>query len=246
MCNSVKFYSHFVFFIKVGAHVGRKLSSTTGPVPIENPAVRSSLQDARGSLQIGYDNGCEKQDHERENHKMKRQMSSDEISLRHHTIQNKENILNDLVDGEVANRMSFADLNKQRLVGEQGGIQLVYMQNEKFDLPSKSSFLAKQNNPSTNGGEKKTTSFATLPNTTTWQQQSSISSSSQNNLENNGADDGSSGIMPSQLNDIRLKLEEKRRQIESEKRRVEAAMSKRRQNVGKAAFLQAVVKVRFK
>lgn len=47
-----------------------------------------------------------------------------------------------------------------------------------------------------------------------------------------------------QLNDIRLKLEEKRRHIESEKRRMEIAMNKQRQKVGKAAFLQAVVKVR--
>jgi len=42
----------------------------------------------------------------------------------------------------------------------------------------------------------------------------------------------------------RLKLEEKRRHIESEKRRMEMAMNKQRQKVGKAAFLQAVSKVR--
>jgi calmodulin-regulated spectrin-associated protein len=40
-----------------------------------------------------------------------------------------------------------------------------------------------------------------------------------------------------------MKLEEKRRRIESEKRRMEVVMSKQRQKVGKAAFLQAVTKV---
>lgn len=51
--------------------------------------------------------------------------------------------------------------------------------------------------------------------------------------------------MASQLNNIRLKLEEKRRHIENEKRRMEVVMSKQRQKVGKAAFLQAVTKVKF-
>lgn len=49
--------------------------------------------------------------------------------------------------------------------------------------------------------------------------------------------------MASQLHNIRMKLEEKRRHIESEKRRMEVVMSKQRQKVGKAAFLQAVTKV---
>jgi calmodulin-regulated spectrin-associated protein len=50
--------------------------------------------------------------------------------------------------------------------------------------------------------------------------------------------------MASQLNNIRLKLEEKRRHIENEKRKMEVVMSKQRQKVGKAAFLQAVTKVK--
>ena len=49
--------------------------------------------------------------------------------------------------------------------------------------------------------------------------------------------------MASQLNSIRLKLEERKRNIETEKRRMEMIMSKTRQKVGKAAFLQAVTKV---
>lgn len=59
-------------------------------------------------------------------------------------------------------------------------------------------------------------------------------------LESTGGD---VAVMGSQLLNIRLKLEEKRRRIESEKRRMEVAVSKQRQKVGKAAFLQAVTKV---
>lgn len=40
-----------------------------------------------------------------------------------------------------------------------------------------------------------------------------------------------------------MKLEEKRRQIEQEKRKMEAALSRQQQKVGKAAFLQAINKV---
>jgi len=57
-------------------------------------------------------------------------------------------------------------------------------------------------------------------------------------------ENGGSTIMASQLNNIRLKLEEKRRHIENEKRKMEVVMSKQRQKVGKAAFLQAVTKVK--
>lgn len=57
-------------------------------------------------------------------------------------------------------------------------------------------------------------------------------------------ENGGNTIMASQLNNIRLKLEEKRRHIETEKRRMEVVMSKQRQKVGKAAFLQAVTKVK--
>lgn len=41
-----------------------------------------------------------------------------------------------------------------------------------------------------------------------------------------------------------MKLEEKRRHIEQEKRKMEFALSKQQQKVGKAAFLQAINKVR--
>lgn len=45
------------------------------------------------------------------------------------------------------------------------------------------------------------------------------------------------------LSTIRMKLEERRRHIEQEKRKMEFALSKQQQKVGKAAFLQAINKV---
>lgn len=51
--------------------------------------------------------------------------------------------------------------------------------------------------------------------------------------------------MAAQLNNIRLKLEEKKRRIEHEKRRMELALNRQRQQVGQQAFLQAVTKVPF-
>ncbi|KAJ8944831.1 hypothetical protein NQ314_009372 [Rhamnusium bicolor] len=226
--------------LDVAVHVGRKISAPSFPIPIENAPVRSTLQDARGSFQLGYDNGCEKQDDGSEKFKLKRQHSSDDISLRNLSSNtNKENIIKDLVDGEMTKRMSFADLGKQKVLGENRGIHLVYM-NDKEEFPSKSSFLNKLGN--TNGSTEKKTTFATLPNTTTWQQQST---NIQQHADNSGDENSTPGnVMNVQLNDIRLKLEEKRRHIESEKRRMEVAMNKQRQKVGKAAFLQAVVKGR--
>lgn len=227
-----------VFMFQVAIHVGRKISAPSFPTPIENAPVRSTLQDARGSFQLGYDSGCEKQDDGSEKLKLKRQLSSDDISLRNlGSNMNKENIIKDLVDGEMTKRMSFADLGKQKVLGESKGIHLVYM-NDKEEYPSKSSFLNKLG--STNGSSEKKTTFAMLPNTTTWQQQST----NQQHVENNGdATNTGSNVMNVQLNDIRMKLEEKRRHIESEKRRMEMAMNKQRQKVGQAAFLQAVAKV---
>lgn len=40
-----------------------------------------------------------------------------------------------------------------------------------------------------------------------------------------------------------MKLEEKRRQIEQDKRKIEANLNRHQQKVGKAAFLQAINKV---
>ncbi|XP_066144047.1 patronin-like isoform X5 [Euwallacea fornicatus] len=217
-------------------HVGRKVSAPSFPTPIDNAPVRSTLQDARGSFQLGYDNGCEeKQDDGSEKGRLKRQMSSDDITLK--KFQDR-GLIKDLVDGEVANRMSFADLGKQKILGDNKGIHLVYM-NDRDEYPSKPGILNRMG--STNGSTEKRTSFATLPNQTTWQQVGNVQP--QDEGTNGSESGGPSNIMASQLSDVRLKLEEKRRHIESEKRRMEMAMNKQRQKVGKAAFLQAVSKL---
>lgn len=57
-------------------------------------------------------------------------------------------------------------------------------------------------------------------------------------------EDDRPSVDASKLSTIRMKLEEKRRHIEQEKRKYEIALSRQQQQVGKAAFLQAINKVR--
>ncbi|XP_043602139.1 patronin isoform X15 [Bombus pyrosoma] len=214
---------------EVGAHIGKR--STTEPTL---PA-RSSVQDVYGSgvQHILSDNGYDKEEPPR----LRRQTSNsslDNVALKQ-ILHSSENVNS---DGDTSKLASFANLSRQ---SSEKGINLTYTEQERDD--SKSNLSSKklgQTNGNRNG-EKKTT-FATLPNTTTWQQQSN--QQSQQMEQHSVADEnGGNTIMASQLNNIRLKLEEKRRHIENEKRRMEVVMSKQRQKVGKAAFLQAVTKL---
>ncbi|XP_033188451.1 calmodulin-regulated spectrin-associated protein patronin isoform X16 [Bombus vancouverensis nearcticus] len=213
---------------EVGAHIGKR--STTEPTL---PA-RSSVQDVYGSgvQHILSDNGYDKEEPPR----LRRQTSNsslDNVALKQ-ILHSSENVNS---DGDTSKLASFANLSRQ---SSEKGINLTYTEQERDDSKSN---LSNKKLGQTNGnrnGEKKTT-FATLPNTTTWQQQSN--QQSQQMEQHSVADEnGGNTIMASQLNNIRLKLEEKRRHIENEKRRMEVVMSKQRQKVGKAAFLQAVTK----
>lgn len=56
-------------------------------------------------------------------------------------------------------------------------------------------------------------------------------------------DEESPNIDANKLSGVRLKLEERRRHIEQEKRKMELDYSRKQQKVGKAAFLQAINKV---
>lgn len=56
-------------------------------------------------------------------------------------------------------------------------------------------------------------------------------------------DEDRSHIDDSKLSAIRMKLEEHRRHILQEKRKMEFALSRQQQKVGKAAFFQAINKV---
>ncbi|XP_076751755.1 calmodulin-regulated spectrin-associated protein patronin isoform X7 [Xylocopa sonorina] len=147
---------------------------------------------------------------------------------------------NDHSEGDTSKLASFANLSRQ---SSEKGINLTYTEQERDDSKSNAS-SKKQGQTNGNGNGEKKTTFATLPNTTTWQQQ--CNQQSQQVEQHSTDENGGNTIMASQLNNIRLKLEEKRRYIENEKRRMEVVMSKQRQKVGKAAFLQAVTKGKVK
>ncbi|XP_070515899.1 patronin isoform X13 [Cardiocondyla obscurior] len=226
---------------EVGAHTGKR--NTTEPTL---PA-RSSVQDVYGSgvQHIIADNGYSGSE---EPTRLRRQASNsslDNVALRqilHSSAENDNNTdSGGGGGGDTLNQTkfaSFANLSKQN---SEKGINFTYTEQDD----AKSSRKHGQSNG--NGNNEKKTTFATLPNTTTWQQQSNQQSQQmeQHSIVKNCIildENGGSTIMASQLNNIRLKLEEKRRHIENEKRKMEVVMSKQRQKVGKAAFLQAVTK----
>ncbi|XP_077268254.1 calmodulin-regulated spectrin-associated protein patronin isoform X12 [Temnothorax americanus] len=223
---------------ELGAHTGKR--STTEPTL---PA-RSSVQDVYGSgvqhiiADNGYSGGEEPPT------RLRRQASNsslDNVALRQILHSSAENDSGADTGGgggggggDVLTKFaSFANLSRQ---SSEKGINFTYT--EQDDAKSASRKHGQSNG---NGNSEKKTTFATLPNTTTWQQQSNQQSQQ---MEQHSVDEnGGNTVMASQLNNIRLKLEEKRRHIENEKRRMEVVMSKQRQKVGKAAFLQAVTKV---
>ncbi|XP_017760217.1 PREDICTED: patronin isoform X14 [Eufriesea mexicana] len=217
---------------EVGAHIGKR--STTEPTL---PA-RSSVQDVYGSgvQHILSDNGYDKEEPSR----LRRQASNsslDNVALKQ-ILHSSENVNS---EGDTSKLASFANLSRQ---SSDKGINLTYTEQDRDDGKS-NLFSKKLGQANGNGSSEKKTTFATLPNTTTWQQQSN--QQSQQAEQHSAADEnGGNTIMASQLNNIRLKLEEKRRHIENEKRKMEVVMSKQRQKVGKAAFLQAVTKGKVK
>ncbi|KAG1677704.1 Patronin [Nymphon striatum] len=106
--------------------------------------------------------------------------------------------------------------------------------------PQKSSFAKKESEKLDSPKPVKKTSFASMPsNTTTWQQQFK---NSQIEAEQLSSSDENDVILTSQLNNIKLELEEKRRNIELEKKKLELMWNDQRQKFGKAAFLQALNK----
>lgn len=93
--------------------------------------------------------------------------------------------------------------------------------------------------PQVSTRQPKKTTFAALPNQTTWMQETMQRGSS---LERDGRKDDGTGGRSNELSGIRMKLEERRKQIESEKKRMEMQWTKQRQQVGKEAFIQVVTK----
>ncbi|KAF2367765.1 CKK domain [Trinorchestia longiramus] len=101
------------------------------------------------------------------------------------------------------------------------------------------SYMAGEDKKATPRNIDKKTSFAALPNQTTWKQQIVQSQPDEKSV---GDENMEPQVMASELHNVRLKLEEKRRRIESEKRKMELMLNKQRQKMGKDVFMQAVVK----
>ncbi|KAG7294908.1 hypothetical protein JYU34_022709, partial [Plutella xylostella] len=225
----------------------RKISAPAGPVAVDyNPPLRSSRQDIRGSIQFfhgDFQNGSSHDDKPaRQNpqqqtndtepyYPIKRQLSSDAITLKQNysSFSNKGGgdgfFLNnrDSTDGD-ASKMSFADVNRGRSNGDQG--------HQQSEVPGRK---ALQFSPA----------HAAPPAAavTTWQQQYMQQELQPNGDDALSSDDTSAGgAMAAQLNNIRLKLEEKRRRIEQDKHRMELAVNRQRQQLGQQAFLQAVTR----
>nr|XP_029721094.1 patronin-like isoform X31 [Aedes albopictus] len=177
----------------------RKTSSAslTSVEPV-TPA-RSSIADARGSIQFGYDtdsSGNEKQDRDTE---------KPTPALRRH---NSTNLHSNSGGGGGIDRGDIIDGDMSSVGGFGGG-----------GGAGPVSVADVETTP------RRKTSFATLPNnTTTWQQQA-ISVQKMEDV-----DDSQSGFEDAtKISTIKLKLEEKRRLIEQEKRRMETAWSKQLQ-----------------
>ena len=89
--------------------------------------------------------------------------------------------------------------------------------------------------------DRKTTSFSALPNQTTWKQQIEQTQGDEDS-KHVGDENMEPQMMASELHNVRMKLEEKRKRIEAEKRKMEVVMNKQRQKMGKEVFMQAVQK----
>ncbi|KAK6167851.1 hypothetical protein SNE40_021785 [Patella caerulea] len=136
---------------------------------------------------------------------------------------------------------NFAEIKRlKEAYGQVDNSGLVYMQHGQEASPTqsplKSAFLNKQQDAA------KKTSFAALPNETTWQQ--SAQRSSNQNQNNSRVEDIDSPSQPlaTELMSLKMKLDEKRKEIERKKHRTELQHQRLRQRMGKAAFLQVVSK----
>lgn len=107
-----------------------------------------------------------------------------------------------------------------------------------------SSVIPLMRSPPTTSRQAKKTSFAASPNQTTWLEETVQRGSSLEHDQSKVTCD----VLRSQsaeLSGIRHKLEERRKQIENEKKKMEIQWSKQRQQVGKEAFIQVVTKQHF-
>uniref|UniRef100_A0A182FUU3 Uncharacterized protein n=1 Tax=Anopheles albimanus TaxID=7167 RepID=A0A182FUU3_ANOAL len=203
----------------------RKISNTSLTSIEQVVPTRSSLADARGSIQFGYDtdSGNEKQD--RDTEKLPGG-SSGSGTLRRH---NSTTLHSTSGPSDSFARASSSSVERDAVDGDGGSSSMASVSG--MAAAAAAVHADEELTP------RRKTSFAALPNnTTTWQQQA-ISVQKMDDVDDNQPMEDASKIST-----IKLKLEEKRRLIELEKRRIESAWSKQLQTVGKQAFLQAINK----
>lgn len=119
---------------------------------------------------------------------------------------------------------SFADLCKLKK-SPSNAINIVYMQT---NTTTNNKTSVKSNPSGSDSGGKN------------YQDENDSTNKANPHSKNNIADNDAS--IQSQMYNIRLKLEERRKKIEKEKKRIENVWRHQRQRLGKAAFLQAVTK----
>uniref|UniRef100_A0A2M4A2F4 Putative microtubule-binding calmodulin-regulated spectrin-associated n=1 Tax=Anopheles triannulatus TaxID=58253 RepID=A0A2M4A2F4_9DIPT len=203
----------------------RKISNTSLTSIEQVVPTRSSLADARGSIQFGYDtdSGNEKQD--RDTEKLPGG-SSGSGTLRRH---NSTTLHSTSGPSDTFARASSSSVERDAVDGDGGSSSMASVSGMVAAAAAVQAEVELT--------PRRKTSFAALPNnTTTWQQQA-ISVQKMDDVDDNQPMEDASKIST-----IKLKLEEKRRLIEQEKRRIESAWSKQLQTVGKQAFLQAINK----
>ncbi|XP_032572553.1 patronin isoform X10 [Drosophila sechellia] len=175
----------------------RKLSNTSvGSYPVEPAvAVRSSIADARGTLQLGYDtdSGSEKQDRETEKYSMRRQVSVDNVPT--------------VSSHNLSNAGSPLPVARQK----QHSSDKDYSSNSGMapDAYNDSRSTSGYDPESTPVRKSSTSSMPASP--AAWQLD--VGDDDMRSLEN-----------ASKLSTIRMKLEEKRRRIEQDKRKIEMAL----------------------
>ena len=147
-------------------------------------------------------------------------------------------------------KTSFAEIKKQKDSGEVSPVTYLQhrspLKNPSDKSALKSAFQKVQpgSNPHGLRGQKKTT-FAALPNQTTWQESMHKSGGGiGEGRDSNRSTEETDSVQPmaTELMSIRMRLEERRRQIETEKHRMEAQWNKQRQRVGKQAFIRVITK----
>ncbi|XP_012154579.1 patronin isoform X11 [Ceratitis capitata] len=171
----------------------RKLSNVSVEPAV---AVRSSIADARGTLQLGYDtdSGSEKQDRETEKYLMKRHASTDNVNM--HASNTQLNSIMSTVSSPMPTTRRQHPMEKDNL-------------DEQY---------AERKDSSTNDYEQTLTRRST-------QSSGSSKVEAWNNSKMDPYDDDIRTLEnASKLSNIRMKLEEKRLRIEQDKRRIEMAL----------------------